>query len=132
MSFLIRKGFLVPILFVFCAGMLGAHEEFEVKFKVVRGKELAKNVGLPAGGKDDQYYVIGTVRNHGKRNALVSIAFWHNGNKFFTTSGYREIGWCDGNDAAARLFLLPVGLRGEALPKPENDFSYRIKVLLTK
>ena len=109
-----------------------AQDNFEVKYRVLQGKQLAKIIDIPSNWNDDYYYVIGTVRNLGKKNALVSIAFWHNENKFFTTSGYKEIGWVDGNNSAVRMFLLPIGMRNEALPTPADCFSYRIKVLQVK
>ena len=113
-------------------GALMAQENFEVKYKIIQGKKIAQIIDIPANWNDDYYYVIGAVRNLGKKNALVSIAFWHNKNKYFTTSGFREVGWVDGNNSAARIFLFPIGMRNEELPMPADGFSYRIKILQTK
>ena len=123
--------FLIVLIGFFAGGALAA-QDFEVKFKVLAGKELAKRIELPANWDGDFSYVVGFIRNKGKRNALVSLSFWHNRNKFFTSSGYNEIGWVDGNNSAPRFFLIPVGLRNEALPQPSDDFSYSVNVLQIK
>ena len=109
-----------------------AQEDFEIKYKVVPGKELAKIIGIPANWNDDHCYVVGSIRNLWKKNALIAVVFWHIKNRYFTTSGYREIGWVDGNDSAARMFLFPIGLRNEAPPTPPDDLSHRIRVLQVK
>ena len=123
--------FLIALIGLFAGGALAA-QDFEVKFKVLAGKELAKRIELPANWDGDFSYVVGFIRNKGKRNALVSLSFWHNRNKFFTSSGYNEIGWVGCNNSAPRFFLIPVGLRNEALPQPADDFSYSVKVLQIK
>ena len=107
-------------------------QDFEIEFKVLRGRDLAKILSFPANWDSDYSYVIGIIRNQGKRKSLVSLSFWHNQNKYFTTSGYNEIGWVDCNNSAPRFFLIPIGLKNEPLPQPSDDFSYSIKVLLTK
>ena len=123
--------FLIALIGLFAGGALAA-QDFEVKFKVLAGKELAKRIELPVNRDGDFSYVVGFIRNKGKRNALVSLSFWHNRNKFFTSSGYNEIGWVGCNNSAPRFFLIPVGLRNEALPQPPDDFSYSVKVLQIK
>ena len=127
-----KKWLASVVLLCACMGAATAQDDFEIKYKVMTGKELAKRMDIPANWNTDCCYVVGSIRNLGKKNALVSVAFWHNQNKYFTTSGYRKIGWVDGNDSAARMFLLPIGLRNETPPKPPDDLSYRIKILQVK
>ena len=127
-----KRWLAAAVLLCACMGGAMAQEGFEIKYKVVPGKELAKLIGIPANWNDDHCYVVGSIRNLGKKNALVAVVFWHNKNRYFTTSGYREIGWVDGNDSAARMFLFPIGLRNEAPPTPPDDLSFRIKVLQVK
>jgi len=133
MDFRMKKQCLlfIVLVFLFSTGALSA-QNFEVKFKVLKGADLAKTLCFPANWDSDYSYVIGFIRNLDKKNALVSLSFWHNQNKYFATSGYHEIGWVDGNNSAPRFFLIPIGLRNDPLPRPSDDFSYSIKVLQTK
>ena len=121
-----KRWLAAAVLLCACMGRTMAQEGFEVKYKVVPGKELAKLIGIPANWNDDHCYVVGSIRNLGEKNALVAVVFWHNKNSYVTPSGSREIGWVDGNDSAARMFLFPIGLRNEAPPAPPDDISYRI------
>ena len=130
----IKKNLLVIFCLISfcCGGVLAAQDDFEVNYDVVKGKDLAKMFSFSENRRDDYCYVIGSVRNPGSQDMLVAISSWHKRNKFFSTSGYKELGWIDGNNSAARFFLLPVGSRNGTLPQPADDFTFRIKVLLKK
>lgn len=107
-------------------------KEFDVKYKIIKGKDICKSVGLPGDGDGDYHYIVGTIKNLTPHNMMVSISLHHRQNKAFNTAGYQKIGWIDGNHSAARIFIFPMGLRNQELPKPADNIDCDIKILMKK
>ena len=126
------------ILIFLLGGMVAGAEEgkktssgFEVHYKVVSGAELGNLLKLPKASSSDYCYVVGFVSS-GKKNSLLEISFVHKKDRTFNTTGFRRIGWVDGNRSAEKFFLIPIGLRDTPLPENPNDLNYEIKETLSK
>ncbi len=107
------------------------YSDFQLEYKVLKGNKILNLFGLNNPKSGDYFYVVGTIRRLVPQNAYIKISFKHNEDPTFKTSPKR-ISWIDGNNAAATIFILPIGIRNQKAPPNINNLSYKIKILMIK